>query len=263
MLISFMKSCLLTIAIFSIFNANNATAQTRIHSSNNNAWLMYFGDHKISKYWGIHIEGQIRRNDFVQQWQQLLLRTGINYHINEQIFATVGYCFVETYPYGDFPVKSSFPEHRLWEQLQIKNQIQQFEWISRFRLEQRFSELPILNTISNTYEPGDALYTNRFRLLNRVSIPFSGQKIIDKSFYISFYDELFINFGKNVGLNLFDQNRAYAAIGYKIPKMGRLEIGYLEQTIIKSDGFKIENNHTIQLGLSSNIDFMKKVQSTP
>ncbi|MDI9319358.1 MAG: DUF2490 domain-containing protein [Phycisphaerales bacterium] len=247
------------IAVFIVLiSMNKAQAQSRINSSNTNAWFMYFGDHKISKHWGIHLEGQMRKNDFVNQWQQLLLRTGINYHINEQIFATVGYCFVETYPYGDFPVKSSFPEHRFWEQIQIKNQISQFEWTSRFRLEQRFSALPILNTNSNIYEPGDAVYTNRFRLLNRVSIPFIGKKIVDKSFYISFYDELFINFGKNVGLNLFDQNRAYAAIGYKIPKIGRLEIGYLEQTILKSDGFKIENNHTIQIGLSSNVDFFKK-----
>lgn len=34
-----------------------------------------------------------------------------------------------------------------------------------------------------------------------------------------------VNFGEKVGLNLFDQNRAYVALGYKVPKLGRLEVG--------------------------------------
>jgi hypothetical protein len=32
----------------------------------------------------------------------------------------------------------------------------------------------------------------------------------------------------------------------------------MEQTIIKSDAIKVENNHTISLSLSNNLDFMKK-----
>jgi hypothetical protein len=37
-----------------------------------------------------------------------------------------------------------------------------------------------------------------------------------------------------------------------------LEVGYLNQTLVKSDGKKIENNHTLQVGLSCTIDFVKK-----
>jgi hypothetical protein len=236
-----------------------ADAQSiRQHTSNINVWFMYFGDHKFSQKFGIHLEAQVRRHDGIAARQQLLLRTGMNYHISQQVFFTVGYCFVETYPYGDFPVKASYPEHRFWEQIQIKNQLGRFELLNRFRVEQRFSNLPVVNTMTTLYEPGDAVYTNRFRLMNRVSIPFNGKTIQDKSFYLTAYDEIMLNAGKNVATNLFDQNRAYIAIGYKIPVVGRLEIGYLEQTVIKGDGLKIENNHTLQIGLASIIDFMKK-----
>lgn len=238
---------------------NIADAQSiRQHTSNINVWFMYFGDHKFSQKFGIHLEAQVRRHDGIAARQQLLLRTGMNYHISQQVFFTVGYCFVETYPYGDFPVKASYPEHRFWEQIQIKNQLGRFELLNRFRVEQRFSNLPVVNTMTTLYEPGDAVYTNRFRLMNRVSIPFNGKTIQDKSFYLTAYDEIMLNAGKNVATNLFDQNRAYIAIGYKIPVVGRLEIGYLEQTVIKGDGLKIENNHTLQIGLASIIDFMKK-----
>lgn len=230
----------------------------RRQTTNQHAWFMYFGDHKFSDHWGVHLEAQFRRRINVVDPQQLLLRTGINYHLNAQAFLTAGYCFVETYPYGGFPVKARYPEHRFWEQLQIRSTLNRFEWISRFRLEQRYSNLPVLNTTSAIYEPGDAVYTHRFRLMNRFSLPLNGTSIRDHSFYLTAYDEIFINAGKEAGVNVFDQNRLYGAIGYKIPHLGRLEAGYLEQTIIKSDGIRMENNHTLQLGLSSTMDFYKR-----
>lgn len=240
-----------------LFICISSTAQVkRLHTTNNNGWFMYFGDHKVSKNWGIHLEAQLRRNEPVKNPQQLLLRTGINYHFNNNAFATIGYCFVETYPYGEFAVKASFPEHRLWEQLQIKNQLGRFEMVNRFRLEQRWMNLPVL--VNNKYQPGDPVYQNRFRMLNRFSIPFKGKVIADKSLYATVYDEFMLSFGKHVNMNIFDQNRAYAAIGYKIPKVGKLEAGYMQQLILKSDGIKVENNHTLQLGLISNLDFYKK-----
>lgn len=237
----------------------NAQTANHQYAYNHNAWFMYFGDHKFSDKWGVHLEAQLRRSDWAAGPQQLLLRTGLNYHFAPQVFATVGYCFVETSPYGDFPVKADFPENRIWEQVQMKSQHGRFEWVNRLRLEQRWLNLPVATDDNpDKYEAGDAVYFNRFRLLNRVSIPFKGKDITDRSFYLTLYDEVLVGFGKNVAANSLDQNRAYAAIGYKLPKVGRLEFGYLYQTINKGDGVKRERNHTLQVGLSSNIDFFKK-----
>jgi hypothetical protein len=222
---------------------------------------MYFGDHKISPKWGVHLEAQLRREDLFKNPQQLLLRTGINYHLNSSVFFTVGYCFVETYPYGEFPVKSSFPENRFWEQVQVKTPLGKLEWVARLRIEQRFSKLPVKYS-DVEYGPGAAIYTNRFRLLNRLSVPFKGKTIAPGTWYASVYDELMVNTGKEVKLNVFDQNRAYIAIGYVVPKLGKLELGYLMQTVYKPDGIKVEKNATLQIGLASNIDFYKKKKTT-
>lgn len=218
------------------------------------AWLMYFGNHAINPKLGLHLEGQIRRADGIQSPQQLLLRTGINYQLLPQSFASLGYCWVKTYPYGSFPSKSIFPENRIWEQFQNKNQLGKVEWISRFRLEQRWVQGPVQG-VDGSWAPGNAVFSNRFRSLQRFSIPLKGTKIEDHSWYISCYDELLVQFGRNIGLNIFDQNRAYLAIGTKIPKVGRLEFGYLNQLIIKSNGIQVENNHTLQLGISSTLPF--------
>ncbi len=220
------------------------------------AWLMYFGDHKFSERWGVHLEGQVRRADFVAAPQQGMLRTGINYHISPDVVATAGYAFIETYPYGEFPARVAFPEHRLWEQLQLRSQYGRFEVVNRLRLEQRFSKLPVA-AAGGDFEPGPAVYTNRARILVRASVPFRGSAIEDHSLYLSLYDEPFISFGKNVGQNLFDQNRAYVALGYKIPKWGRFEVGYLNQLVFRASGLEVENNHTLQVGLSSTAPFRK------
>jgi hypothetical protein len=228
----------------------------RQYTTNYNGWLVYTGNHKLSDKWGLHLEAQWRRSNIILDNQQLLFRTGINYYFSSQVSVTAGYCFAETYPYGEFAAKAAFPENRIWEQLQLKNNMGAVEFINRLRLEQRFINQPVLD--NGMYEPGDAVYTNRARILNRFSIPFKGKTIEDKSLYISAFDELYINFGKQVGFNILDQNRVYLAIGYKIPKAGRLEIGYLNQLAFKSDGIKVERNHTVQIALYSSLEFRKK-----
>jgi hypothetical protein len=240
-----------------LITVNILNAQSvRKYTTNNNGWYTYTGNHKIADKWGIHLEAQWRRNNVIIDNQQLLLRSGIIYYLNSQALLTAGYCFVETYPYGAYAAKAAFPENRIWEQLQLKNTIGTVEMINRFRLEQRFVNAP---TWSNgEYEAGEAIYTNRARMMTRFSVPFKGNAIEDRSFYISAFDEVFINFGKHVAFNIFDQNRAYLGIGYKIPKAGRLEIGYLNQLSFKSDGIRVECNHVIMIGLACNIEFRKK-----
>lgn len=225
-------------------------------ANNTNAWFMYFGTHKFAKKWSLHVEAQVRRADFVNGWQQLLLRSGLNYHFNDNAFASAGYCFVETWPYGELPVQAQFPENRYWQQLQLRTQTGKAEWVNRLRLEQRFVKSPVLQP-DDTYQPGDAVYSNRMRWLNRVSIPFKGQKIGPNSLYITAYEEILVSFGKNVKFNVFDQNRAYIALGYNIPKLGRLEAGYLNHLILRGNGLNLENNHTFMLSLASNISLMK------
>ena len=67
-----------------------------------------------------------------------------------------------------------------------------------------------------------------------------------------------MNFGKNAAFNIFDQNRAYIALGYKIPKLGKLEIGYLSQLVFRANGIQVENNHTIQVSLTTALNLYKE-----
>jgi hypothetical protein len=242
---------LLALVYFTDFQAQ------RVQTDNYNIWFSYNGDHKFSQKLGVHLEYQERRNSWGANNQQHLIRTALNYHFLPNCFASLGSAFVQTYPYGKFPVKADFPEFRIYQQLQYSNNFWRFESVLRFRLEQRWSYLPILKD-GNYVHNSKATYTNRIRVFQRFSFPLNNTEIIDKTLYISTYDEIFINFGKNVSYNIFDQNRAYLGLGYKVPKLGRVELGYMNQLLLKSDGIKLENNHTMMVSLASNIPFMAK-----
>ena len=175
------------------------------HADNYNLWLNYVGDHPLfGTPWGVHLEIQNRREDWGDEWQQLLIRPGINYTISPTVTVSAGYGYVKTYPYGDLPVDFEFDEHRIWEQLIWKKNFLGLEWQHRFRLEQRW--------IEEQDEAGDTTNwrgENRFRYMLRTSIPLTE----DKKTYLALWDEVFFNFGSNVSMNYLDQNRAFIGIG--------------------------------------------------
>jgi len=229
-------------------------AQTRTHTHNTNAWLMYFGNHKFSNHIGLHAEAQWRRSDIFSENQQLILRTGLDYYFKSNLRFTVGYAFIETYPYGEFAVQHAFPEHRIWQQLLVPQDLGKVKLSHRYRLEQRM----IGNASTGKFENGR--YENRARYMAKATINLTtGSRPV----FAAFYDEVFINFGKEVGYNIFDQNRLYGAIGCSVSPSFKIELGYLYQLIqlrsLEASSLKnrIENNHTLQIALFSNVAFTK------
>ena len=236
--------------IFLLFVSVNGSAQTvRSTTTNRNAWFMYFGNHKFSKQFGLHAEAQWRRHDIITENQQLLLRIGVDYYSKNNFRFTVGYAFVETYPYGDFAVANAFPEHRVWQQLLTSHMLGKVTLSHRYRLEQRM----IGNAATGRFENGR--YENRFRYMAKATVNVTKGK---KPVFIAVYDEIFVNFGADVGYNLFDQNRLYGAIGLTLSHSIKLEVGFLNQIVqlrqLDTGGrIRIENNHTFQAGLFANI----------
>jgi hypothetical protein len=241
--------------VFFLLQSFLSHGQTRTHAHNTNAWLMYFGNHKFSNQMGLHAEVQWRRSDVFSESQQLLARTGLDFYLKPDVRFTIGYAFVETYPYGDFAVQHAFPEHRIWQQLLVQQDLGNVKLAHRYRLEQRM----IGNASTGQFENGR--YENRARYMAKATINITNGK---HPIFAALYDEVFINFGKDVGYNIFDQNRLYGAVGYSVSPTLKVELGYLHQTIqLRSlDGAslknRIENNRTLQIALFSTVSFTRQ-----
>jgi hypothetical protein len=55
-----------------------------------------------------------------------------------------------------------------------------------------------------------------------------------------------------------DQNRFIAALGWRFDKNFNVQVGYLNQFVVKTDGLKMERNHTLWISTTYNLDFTKK-----
>lgn len=231
-----MMKTLFTFLIVAIATISNA--QSRLSDHNQIGWLSTTITPSISKTLSGHIEYQWRRNNFVTEWQQSLLRLGLNYKIHPQVTLHMGYGWIETYPYGEYTlagVPKQFPEHRLYEQVVVNAPIGKANLAHRLRIEQRW--LGRLHSISS--EGADEyIYLNRARYMPRLDIP------LNDKWFAAAYDEIFIGFGKNVGENVFDQNRIGLLVGYKANPSFRIEGGFINQIV--QLGREINNRNVYQ-----------------
>ena len=259
-LIIFFGICFL--CFHNLFGQNN-----RLNTNNNIGWHNYFGTFKVSNKIGIHTEYQWRRNNFITDWQQSLLRVGVNYALNPRVLFRAGYGWIETYPYGDIPLNGlgrDFTEHRIFQMVILSHKEGIVDISHRFMLEQRF--VGRYSSANITTEDEYPLL-NRLRYMVRVQIPLKGKEIKDKTPYIAFYSEIFIGFGKNVNANVFDQNRLGVLFGYRFNQNLRIEGGYLNQTLQYGRQINGQNvfqyNNGFIINANFNFDLTKKNKIAP
>ena len=169
--------------------------------------------HLPAEGWSWFAELQPRWRHEGSDFDQLIIRPALSYHLNKQTSFWVGYAHVVSHPDG----KKSFEENRTWQQL-----LHNFEPIgslsiqSRTRLEQRF--------IENSDDTG-----HKIRQMIRFTLP---SAMSPKLLWVA-YDEYFINlndtdYGARRG---FDQNRAFLGLNWAFAPDLKFEIGYLNQYV--------------------------------
>lgn len=259
-----MRKNLLFLLLLTCLTSNNVTGQNnRMNTHEDIGWYNYFGTFKLSSKFGLHTEYQWRRDNFTTNWQQSLLRVGVNYQLNPRILFRVGYGWIETFPYGEIPINGlsrDFTEHRIFEMVQLSHKEGIVDFSHRFMLEQRFVGQ---YSSANAEKEDEYPLLNRMRYMVRLQVPLKGKEIKDKTPYLAMYDEIFVGFGKNVNANIFDQNRIGILLGYRYNKIVRIEAGYLNQTLQfgrQINGQNVfQNNNGLIINANFNIDLTKKV----
>lgn len=239
-----MKKNSILLVLFIIISPIAFSQNNRMSHSNTIGWFNVFGTVKLSEKIGIYTEYQFRRENVITDWQQSLLRIGVNYSLNPRVLFRVGYAWIETFPYGEYPINGmgkDFTEHRIFQMVQLSHKEGILDLSHRFMLEQRF-----VGRYSSTLLEHEDEYPllHRARYMARIQFPLKGKTITDRTPYAVLYDEIFIGFGNNVNANIFDQNRLGLLLGYRYNKNIRFEGGYLNQ--ILQFGRQINGQNVIQ-----------------
>jgi hypothetical protein len=195
-------------------------------------WGAVFTTCKLSPKFSIHFDAQIRTTNEWKAIHSYIIRPGLNYLINKNMIATLGYAYIGHHRTID-SVSGWGPESRIWEQFIINSPFNidghPTSLQNRFRLEQRF--------ISKSVVEGDKFTTDgynimqRFRYFVRSIYPLAKCSVFREGPYISLQDEIFFNV-ENAGVTnntFFDQNRFYTSIGYRTSPKFDIEVGYMNQ----------------------------------
>jgi hypothetical protein len=238
-------------SVLIIAASENALAQNKIQTSVEQVWLGYFNQTRFSNSWGLWAEAHLRtKEDFVNNLSQGLVRLGLTYYLNNDAKLTAGYAYVNHFP-SDNHKNISQPEHRPWQQLQWHTRYQKLRVMQWFRLEERFRR-----KILNDDELADGYSFNfrgRYNILAQFAL--SPQPFKPGSFSAVLSNEVFVNFGKEIKYNSFDQNRAFVGLAYHVNGHDNLQFGYMNIWQQLAAGNAYRTTHTARVFYFHNLDW--------
>jgi hypothetical protein len=248
---------LLAFCLFSSISFASYAQNNRIKDKNSIGWYAFNGSLKMNSKWSLAGEFQWRRDNTLSDPQQTVYKFALNHLAAPGLNIRAGVALAETYNYGDIPVNGmgkQFTEYRSYQMVSLSNKIGLSENTHRFMLEQRWVGR---YTDPSLTKEDEYVYTNRLRYMYRLQVPLKGTEITDKTPYAAVYDEVLVGFGKNVGENVFDQNRFGLLLGYRFSPKVRIEGGFLSQ--IAQLGREVDGKNVFQynngLILSTNLSF--------
>ncbi|MCH7413368.1 DUF2490 domain-containing protein [Belliella sp. R4-6] len=235
-------------AMFMVLSLAPTLSRAQVSDLGN--WLIYFGNQDFgSGKWVWHNEIQYRNYNFLENTEQLLLRTGVGKYISDRNnLVSAGYAFVRTRPLGEFDgfvdvnYAGIFQEHRTWQQFLNRHHVGRVFFTHRYRFEQRFFD------------------NNDFRLRARyflgINIPLNNVSMTANTYYLSVYNEIFMNTQVENNPALFDRNRLYGAIGYQFNPSIRMEVGMMRQNVNNN----LFSRNQLQFVVFNNLPIKRKNQ---
>ncbi len=230
----FLKNYLVkTILFFSlIFIAVTATlAQS---PSKLGGWYMYFANAQFrTSPFSLHAEVQYRNHKIIGDLEQLLLRSGLQYNLKDKSATfTAGYGYILTQREG--AENQSVSENRMYQEALLRQRIGRVFINHRFRFEERFIE--------------NRSFCTRYRYALFLNIPLNKKDLSKNAWYLALYNEVFLNGHSKDDLPVFDRNRLYGALGYKIQDQLGIQLGYMSQN------FGPSSKEQVQLSVHHNFE---------
>jgi Protein of unknown function (DUF2490) len=220
-------------------------------------WLGVFNQTRFTNRWGTWTDLHLRLHDhFVQARFQALTRVGLTYYLTDDVRLTGGYAYVYHYPDGARTVGQ--PEHRPWQQVQWFTKFPKARLMQWVRLEERFRRTIRQNEPTEGFD-----FNYRTRYNAALFLPLTKRGFEPGGWQFLLNNEVMMNFGKEIRLNYFDQNRLFAGLVYPLNKHAQLHAGYMHLFQQLPVGSTYRNQHTIRVFYFHNFDLRPTPQALP
>ncbi len=244
----------LLIFTFLVVFVNYADAQKKV-TNQNLGWLGLNTTIDINQKWFFQNEVQIR--EFVNPFSrhQFFIRSHIHYKFGQSGYdASVGLCYFSQKPNDpEALVQLSIPEWRPHLEFANKSKIKEVVIENRYRAEARFFH----QTNPERTELLDGYKFNNFRFRYRLQATIPIFKLSKTNMLkFKFGDEVMLNLGSKINLNVFDQNRFYFSFGFSLYRDISLDIGYLNWFQELTDGSFI-NRDIVQVTVFHKLSLKK------
>jgi hypothetical protein len=248
------KAKLLIVGFLTLILCLDTNSQSKLITSQNQIWAGYFNQTRFGKKWGGWTDIHLRtKEDLFTNFSQAVIRLGLTYYLSDDAKLTAGYAFVNHFP-ADNHKNISQPEHRPWQQLQWHTKYTKLKLMQWFRLEERWRR-----NIKNDDELADGFNFNfrlRYNILSQ--FPLNKKRFQPGTFSLVLSNEVFVNFGKQIINNYFDQNRFFAGFHFHVNKHDNLQFGYMNLFQQLPAGNRYRGNHVARVFYFHNIDLRKK-----
>lgn len=191
-----------------------------------------------------------RRNDFIKDMAQVYLRFGLTYLVNKNTELTGG-IVTPFYWAGNYEPNAGIdkivPQFRFWEQLLLVQHIDRLKLYHQFRFEQRWRR--------DFVEESPFELTHRFRYRITAYYPLNRPKLLPKTLYLSFYEEILMQAGKTITYDHFEDNRVFLGLGYIVNENIQIQAGYMWTFRHNGSPYQYESRHIPRLSVYHNFDF--------
>ncbi len=217
---------------------------------NHNQWIQYFNQLKLSEKLTIYSDVSLRRINSLSDRSQITIRTGLGYPIIQNLQGISGVASFITYN----NCKLSRIEFRPYQEFNTTQLFGKVTVQHRFRLESRF-----FRSVSDGNFTSESNFNFRFRYRLYGTIPvlkLSATKPY-RMFLLNVGDELFINAGKEIAYNVFDNNRLVFGLTLRYTNNLSFNCNYINQTGQRNLPDTFEHSDIVTFGIVHKLSLCK------
>lgn len=239
----------LLISLFFLLTTFGLKAQT-VHAQE--SWWDYLNQNRYSESWGSWLDVQMKLNDgYVQAKNAGEYTAGATYFQNSHFKYTAALTYVDGYPNTSHI--NHLKELRPWAMVQLNTNNSYSKWMQWIRVEERYKESTLNKIPTGNYEASTRV---RYQILAQFPLTMHKYEKGSVSFVTS--EEFYLNFGKNIVYNTFDQNRFFVGFFYYINKSNILQLGYTNLYQKYNAPDKYLQSDVLRFSVFNTIDFRKK-----